>query len=718
MTAYVAGRSILLVEPDRHSRLAHRDALVAEGYRVDEASDLELALRRAEAEDYAVIIVGVRVLDERNPHALDALFERQRSAKYLLVGNDPLQLPRMGALDAKLAGVLSESATASDFVAAVARALHPHRDSLRLPVEGRAARILVLEDDEQEAARLCQQLRSSGETLDIHAFKLLRDALAALAAQEFDVAMTDLTLPDARGFDAVRALRSAATSLPIVVLASAQDGGLASESLDMGAQDYLIKERIDDRELLKALRNAIERKRLERQLTRVAHYDPLSGLANRVLFHDRLAHALARSRREGRGFAVLFVDLDRFKAVNDELGHEAGDALLRELGTRLRAAVRESDTVARLGGDEFALLLETTSAPAETAKAAVRIVESIAQPFAFRNLEMVVTGSVGIATYPRDGETTEQLLAAADAAMYTAKGQGRNTYRHYRPNLHRDTDNERLLSALRHGLERREFELHFQPQIDLRTQTASAAEALLRWRRPDGSLLTPSAFMSALEQSGLIVDVGRFIVEVACEQLHAWVKQGRSVRMAVNVSACELRHRDFVPFVSRTLQHWHLQGPELELELTESQLATDNETTSRTLQRLRELGVRLAIDDFGTGFVSLDYLRHVTLDSVKIDGTFVRDIPEHAQGLAIASAVIRLGERLGVDVIAEGVETHVQLEALSREGCGFAQGYVCARPLPADRVWEDFAPDTLQWNSKPPPPEAGPKARAEARPTS
>jgi diguanylate cyclase (GGDEF)-like protein len=698
-------RWILLAEPERHSRIAHRDALVGAGYCVDEASDVDSLLELAHQRDYVVIITSARLMNGSAISFAEQLLELQRDAKYLLLGADPFELPRLGSMDGKLAGLVPEPGTAVELVSAVRRALYLQHDTSRLPVEGRPARLLLVEDDEADAQRMCEYLRHADPEVQLRIVKRLSEAVLLLRSDEFDAVLSDLTLPDARGLDAVTQLHAAAGGLPIVVVVSAQEGELAAHALELGAQDYLTKERLDERELLKSLRNAIERKRLESQLTRAAHYDPLSGLANRVLFHDRLAHALARSRREGREFAVLFVDLDRFKSVNDALGHEAGDALLRELGARLRSAVRESDTVARFGGDEFALLLETTSAQVETATAASRIIDSIAQPFSYRGTDMVVTASVGISTYPRDGETTEQLLSAADAAMYTAKGQGRNTFRHHRPNHQRAVENVRLLESLRRALERNEFELHFQPQIDLRTEEAVAVEALVRWRTADGSLIVPSGFMSALEQSGLIVEVGYFILDAACAQLHAWAKQGRSLRMAVNVSACELRHRDFVPRVQKTLQAWHLEGPELELEVTETHLAADNDNTLRTLRRLRDVGTRFAVDDFGTGFISLDYLRHLPLDAIKIDSTFVHDIPNQSSGLAIASAVIRLGERLGIDVIAEGVETYAQLDVLAREGCGRAQGYVCARPLPADRVWEDFDPKTLRWNSKAPPPD-------------
>jgi diguanylate cyclase (GGDEF)-like protein len=703
---------VLLAEPERHTRIAHRDTLVAAGFSVAEASDRDAALELAQKRDYAVIVTSVRLADGPALELIEHLSEFQRSAKYLLFGANPFELPRLDSVDSKLAGLIPESCTAAELISAVQRALYLQHDTTRLSVNGRAVRVLVVEDDDLDAERICHHLRQGGDEPALSLVKRLGDALALLASQEFDIVVTDLTLPDARGLDAVSQLHAAADGLPIVVVVSEESGDLALHALELGAQDYLTKERLDERELLKSLRHAIERKRLESQLTRAAQYDALSGLANRVLFHDRLAHALARSRRGRREFAVLFVDLDRFKHVNDALGHDAGDALLRELGARLRTVVRESDTVARLGGDEFALLLETTSAPAETAKAASRIIECISQPFPYRDTEMTVTASVGIATYPRDGETTEHLLAAADAAMYTAKGQGRNTYRHYRPPLHRAGEHEPLVEALRRALDQDEFELHFQPQIDLRTQAAMGVEALLRWRRSDGTLIVPSGFMSTLEQSGLIVEVGHFTLDAACAQLSAWSKQGRALRMAINVSASELRSRDYVRRVQRTLQAWHLQGPELELELTEGQLTADNETTTRTMRRLRDLGIRFAIDDFGTGSISLDYLRRVTLDTVKIDNSFVSDIPFERKSLAIASAVIRLGERLGIDVIAEGVETYAQLDVLSKEGCGYAQGYVCAAPMPADRVWDEFDPATLHWNSKPPPREESIVGRA------
>jgi diguanylate cyclase (GGDEF)-like protein len=407
------------------------------------------------------------------------------------------------------------------------------------------------------------------------------------------------------------------------------------------------------------------------------------------LFQDRLRQALAEARRHNWQAALLLLDLDHFKDINDTLGHTAGDRLLMEVARRLDACVRASDTVARLGGDEFALILIELRRPEDAAVVARKAVRAIAECFRLENQEVHTTASVGITIYPTDSDDPDQLLRDADLALYRAKAEGRNTYRFYAAAMGAQVEARRALERdLRLALERGELGLHFQPQLDLAAGRIDGAEALVRWRHPSRGNVPPSEFIPLAETSGLIVPLGAWALQEACRQARAWRDAGLPpITMAVNLSLAQCRNGDLAHTTGRALRASGLEPRWLELEVTESLFLYPDNGHVDGLQRLRKQGVRVSLDDFGTGYSSLGRLRQLPVDKIKIDRSFVAGVGRDPDSEAIVRAVIRLGRSLGLRVVAEGVETNVQCAFLQAEGCHAAQGFHIARPLPAG----DFA---------------------------
>jgi diguanylate cyclase (GGDEF)-like protein/PAS domain S-box-containing protein len=439
------------------------------------------------------------------------------------------------------------------------------------------------------------------------------------------------------------------------------------------------------REVIGVSRDVTERKKVEEQIEYQAYHDALTGLPNRRLFRDRLTVALAHARRMKHPLAVMFLDLDRFKVVNDTLGHSTGDELLKAVGMRLQTSLREEDSIARMGGDEFTILLADLKTPDDAAKIAQKVLDTVAQPLRIDNTELFVTTSIGIALFPSDGDSAEALLANSDRAMYRAKDAGRNSYQMFTPAMNsRALERLALENDLRHALDRGELELHYQPQISIATGQVSGVEALLRWNRPGFGLVGPKDFIPIAEETQLIVPIGEWVLREACRQAREWQSnRPAGFRMAVNLSPRQFQHSDLPIVIASALEFSGLAPGDLELEITES-LAMQNTTrTIATLRRLREMGVQIAIDDFGTGHSSLNYLRSFPIDSVKIDQEFVQEIETSAADRAIVSAVIGMARGLRLRVTAEGVETESQLEFLREQGCQEVQGFLFGEPVPA-----------------------------------
>jgi diguanylate cyclase (GGDEF)-like protein/PAS domain S-box-containing protein len=419
----------------------------------------------------------------------------------------------------------------------------------------------------------------------------------------------------------------------------------------------------------------------------LAYHDSLTALPNRSSFSLILNHGIARARREQKKLAVLFIDLDRFKTINDSLGHEAGDTLLREVGGRLRRCLRPSDTVARLGGDEFVVLLEDVGTPGHVGKVARKILSDMATALDIHSQELRITASIGISIYPQDGEDEQALMKNADIAMYHAKQQGKNNFQFHSEQM--DTHSlERLAleSGLRRALERNEFELHYQAKTDLRTSRMTGTEALLRWQHPDLGMVPPAQFIPIAEETGLIVAIGQWVLRTACQQNKAWQEQGLPpMRVAVNLSPRQFTDDSLPKNIASILKETGLEPQWLELEITESMIMHNVGKTMQKLTMLGRTGIRIAIDDFGTGHSSLAYLKRFPIDTLKIDRSFIRDLPGNAEDKAITTAIIAMGKSLDLTVVAEGVETREQLDFLRTQGCDEFQGFYINKPMPAEQ---------------------------------
>jgi len=427
-----------------------------------------------------------------------------------------------------------------------------------------------------------------------------------------------------------------------------------------------------------------QEKEAEERIAHLAYHDTLTDLANRRLFEDRLEQALRHAHRASTSTALLYVDLDRFKPINDTFGHKAGDLLLKEVAQRLRGCVRDSDTVARLGGDEFALILHGV-AQNQATLTAQRVIDALARAFQIDHHDVFIGASIGIGLYPSDGVDATSLIKHADIAMYQAKQAGRNTYRFFKPEMNIGAlERLQLENDLRRAIELQEFELYYQPQVDIATGTIVGAEALIRWHHPERGLIAPATFIRICEETGLIVPIGVWVLEQACRQAVAWQSTApNGFRVAINLSARQFQPQ-IVDTVRDTLQRTGATPQMLELELTESMVMQDPDAAIELLHAMAELGIRLAIDDFGTGYSSLSYLKRFPLHKLKVDRSFVQDIPADSNDAAITAATIALAHSLNLAVIAEGVETSEQLAFLRRHDCDQFQGYYCSHPVPAD----------------------------------
>ena len=424
---------------------------------------------------------------------------------------------------------------------------------------------------------------------------------------------------------------------------------------------------------------------MTREMTHSAQHDLLTNLPNRLLLNDRISQSIALARRQDRPIAVIFLDLDRFKYINDSLGHATGDKLLQSVSNRLLANVRRSDTVSRQGGDEFVILLSEIAYPEDAATSAAKILVSLSAPHSIGGQDLHVDGSIGISVYPEDGEDAETLINHADTAMYHAKEKGRNNFQFFKPEMNlKAVERQSLEGSLRRALKRDEFLLHYQPKVNLDTGEITGVEALVRWQQPERGLVPPSQFVPIAEDCGLILQIGRWVLREACRQARAWQDAGLPpLPISVNVSAVEFRDKGFVQGVRTILAETGLEARYLELELTERVLMDDAESTASVLQELKMMGVHLSVDDFGTGYSSLSYLRQFPIDVLKIDKSFIHQITADPDDSTIVSAIVNMGKSLKHLVVAEGIETQLQRAYLQTQQCAEGQGYLFSRPLGA-----------------------------------
>jgi diguanylate cyclase (GGDEF)-like protein/PAS domain S-box-containing protein len=425
---------------------------------------------------------------------------------------------------------------------------------------------------------------------------------------------------------------------------------------------------------------------MAQKMSHLAQYDYLTDLPNRLLLNDRLSHAICAAHRLQQHLAVLFVDVDRFKHVNDSLGHPIGDKLILSIAQRLVASVRSSDTISRQGGDEFVVLLSSVAHEADAALSAQKILTVAGMPHRIEGHDLEVTLSVGISLYPDDGTDAETLVKNADTAMLNAKDNGRNNYQFFRPAMNEHAlERQSIEGSLRHALDRGEFVLHYQPKLDLVTESLTGAEALIRWRQPERGIVLPQDFIPIAEQCGYIVPIGRWVLREACRQRRSWLDANlAAIPIAINISAVELRSSNFVDHVRAILQETGLEPHYLEFELTETAFLQDPQSTIAVLRALKNMGIQLTLDDFGTGYSSLSYLKRFPINALKIDKSFVQGLCTDSDDSKLVSAVINLGRSFHLQVIAEGVETREQFLALQAQNCAEGQGYYFQKPIVAD----------------------------------
>jgi diguanylate cyclase (GGDEF)-like protein/PAS domain S-box-containing protein len=431
------------------------------------------------------------------------------------------------------------------------------------------------------------------------------------------------------------------------------------------------------------VRDIRDRKENEARIHFLAHHDPLTHLPNRAMLMERLHSLVEAGRRQSKQVAVLFLDIDNFKTINDSLGHYAGDVLLKSVAQRLKDSLRSVDLVGRLGGDEFLLAITDLNEPEDVVPAVEKIAEVIKEPFAIEGEVFTVSSSIGISVFPKDGDTPDELIRNADAAMYFAKDRGRSNFQFFTPSLQQSAHHALALeSGIRKAIKQTEFVLYYQPEVRSKTGVITSLEALVRWQHPELGLLGPDKFISVAENRGLIVPLGHWVINEAIRQAREWLDLGVRVPVAVNLSAVQFKQKGLVEDIAACLSQHGLPGELLELELTESLFMEDVAAVTKTLNELKDLRVTLAVDDFGTGYSSLSYLKRYPIDKIKIDRSFIRDIPNDKDDIAITIAIINLAESLGLRVVAEGVETTEQVEFLEYHHCDYIQGYLISHPLP------------------------------------
>jgi len=552
-----------------------------------------------------------------------------------------------------------------------------------------ATRVLVVEDDYQDYVLISEYLRHvRTANYVVDHVSTVEGACTALLDERYDVFLVDLVLGEQSGMQVLEEATRQNIGKPIIILTGALQQDVDDKVMQLGAADFLPKAEATSALLDRTIRHAIERKATERALEKMVKQDVLTGLGNRKMFEDHIEYALARARRNDTRLGIMFLDLDRFKDINDSMGHHAGDALLIEIACRLRQTVRECDVVARIGGDEFTILLTDIHGEEDTTKVASKLIENISLPIVVDGKSLVTSSCIGISLYPESGSTVRELMQYADTALYESKKRGGATYQHFTTDMHAQLQrNMGIESGLRDAIRNNRLELHYQPLIRIDDGVVVGAEALVRWRHPDGHLVMPGEFLDIASKTGLILAIGDWVVAHALQQLQDWQQRGLDLRLAINISPRQLRSSVFLPVLEAMLKNCDVDVSRLEIELTEDVFLGSSAEVIHALQRLKQLGIHIAIDDFGTGYSSLGYLKHLPIDRLKIDKSFISvDGKDDIAEAAITNAIIVMAKSLELCVVAEGVETAQQLAFLRNCGCEEAQGYYFSRPVDAQAI--------------------------------
>ena len=553
-------------------------------------------------------------------------------------------------------------------------------------------RLLLVEDSEDDFILVQSHL----EEVEMQNYEITwvtdhDQAIEAARADNFDLHIYDYHIGAETGLELLTQMRAERIQAPVIILTGQTDLAIDLEAIRSGASDYLHKDEISGPLLSRTINYALERRRNEQKLVNLAELDSLTGLANRSIFMEYLRHAVARTDRQKNHVGLLFLDLDRFKTINDSLGHAAGDQLLVQVAERLTKSIRASDMVCRLGGDEFTVILEGVGRTEIAAHVAEKILAALAASFSIDGHDIYVNASIGIALYPGGHAGVDELVKNADMAMYRAKEKPGSHFEFHTDEMtERAHDRLAVERDLRYAIENDQLVLHYQPQLCLRTGDIIGVEALVRWIHPEKGMMAPDRFIPIAEETGLIVPLGAWVLRTACAQNMAWVESGLPERrVAVNLSAKQFQNHLLPDQVWDAISASGMDPAYLELELTEGHLAENAVDAAETLSALKTLGVHVSIDDFGTGYSSLSHLKRFPVDALKIDRSFVTDLPGDLDDVAITKAILSIGKSLNMEVVAEGVENEEQLEFLRELGCDYVQGYFLSRPLPADElaVW-------------------------------
>ncbi len=556
---------------------------------------------------------------------------------------------------------------------------------------------VILVDDNPTDVKLIYKFlsKSNNEQFSLTTFDRIGDAIEELNKNSYNVMLLDLSLPDGSGIRTLNKANQVVPDMPIIIITNEEDDELAIKAVKSGAQDFIVKNTFDAGMLFRSIRHAIERKRLWVKLAQtekrehfLATRDVLTGLPNRYTYNERLKRGLSYCNRYGGKLAVMFMDLDRFKFINDTLGHKVGDILLKDVAKRIQTCLRDTDIVARIGGDEFIFLLPKIDQSLKAAKVAKHILKVLSSPFMIDQQEIYISASLGIAMYPSDGDSAVKLIQNADLAMYSAKESGRNKFDFFTKKMNQMVTNRlRLENDLRAALKNDEFFLEYQPVIDTTTKKMVGTEALIRWRHPKKGRLYPNDFISIAEETRQIIHIGNWVLEQACIQNKKWHENAvTKMRIAINVSAVQFTQMNFVEKIRDILQRTGMDGNYLELELTEGILMQDVDLTFNVLSELRGIGVRISIDDFGTGYSSMSYLKRFPLDILKIDRSFIKDLPHDPIDSAIVTAIAAMARGLSLEIIAEGIENSEQNAFVKKVGCDCMQGFYLQKPVAASSI--------------------------------
>ena len=553
--------------------------------------------------------------------------------------------------------------------------------------------VLLVEDNPGDARLVEIMLNEVPQTpVVLHHVSTLTAAQEYLQSNSSDLVLLDLSLPDGNGLESVNKIQLVNNSLAIIILTGLDDQEFAIKTMQNGAQDYLVKGQGDGHLMLRAIHYALERKQIEQRLTLLAHFDSLTGLANREYFNITFSRALDQAKRKDQMLGLMFLDLDYFKEINDTLGHLIGDKLLISIAERLKSCVRSVDFIARLGGDEFVIILDDIKMPKNTLNVAEKILSSLSKPAEIHGHEVFISCSIGITLFPDDASNIEDLLKFADVAMYKAKNRGRNTYQFYTPEL-----NAKVIQAmeikndLRGAISRNELIIYYQPKVNVLDNKIIGAEALLRWQHPTRGIVPPDQFIPIAEQSGLIIEIGQWVISEAIRQNKQWQNYLLpEFSMAINLSVKQFQDDTLVDFISTEAIQLAVNPSTIELEITESLLMEKSLQEQDILAELSNKGFIISMDDFGTGYSSLSYLKRFTIDVLKIDRSFIRDVISDPDDAEIVKAIIVMSHALKLTVVAEGVENEQQMAFLKQLNCDQIQGYFISKPLPAPEFEQLF----------------------------